>query len=227
MVWVYGGEFVDGGTSPAIHDGAQFARDGVVLVSFNYRLGNFGFFAFPALDRQRCRPARRLRLHGSNRGAPMGAAQCGRFGGDPHNVTIFGESAGGMSVNALLMSRWRAGCSQRQSSSPAPGATTSCPCGPFPAQRIPRRRWASGWPGSWHCRRGARCAGRTTRAACGEAGGWSGHRHRVERPNVRRSHPGRQALFRCPDEVYAAGGGARVPVMIGANTDEGGSGGGG
>src|SRR6185437_4668234 len=52
MVWIYGGGFVDGGTSPAVYDGTAFARDGVVLVSFNYRLGNFGFFAFPALSRQ-------------------------------------------------------------------------------------------------------------------------------------------------------------------------------
>ncbi|MGH8180840.1 MAG: carboxylesterase family protein, partial [Steroidobacteraceae bacterium] len=52
MVWIYGGGFVDGGTSPAVYDGTEFARDGVVLVSFNYRLGNFGFFAFPALSRQ-------------------------------------------------------------------------------------------------------------------------------------------------------------------------------
>src|SRR6185437_12132991 len=52
MVWIYGGGFVDGGTSPAVYDGTEFARDGVVLVSFNYRLGNFGLFAFPALSRQ-------------------------------------------------------------------------------------------------------------------------------------------------------------------------------
>ena len=49
MVWIYGGWYVDGGTSPAIYDGSSFARRGVVLVSFNYRLGNFGFFSFPAL----------------------------------------------------------------------------------------------------------------------------------------------------------------------------------
>ncbi|EQD50965.1 carboxylesterase, type B, partial [mine drainage metagenome] len=49
MVWIYGGGFVNGGTSPAVYNGTPFARDGVVLVSFNYRLGNFGFFAFPGL----------------------------------------------------------------------------------------------------------------------------------------------------------------------------------
>lgn len=103
MVWIYGGGFVDGGTSPAVYDGSRFARDGVVLVSFNYRLGNFGFFAFPAL----------LRFGAAGNYALMdqvAALQWVRrnitaFGGDPHNVTIFGESAGGMSVLALLESQ--------------------------------------------------------------------------------------------------------------------------
>src|SRR5579863_9742130 len=46
MVWIYGGGFVNGGSSPDVYSGAAFARDGVVFVSFNYRLGRFGFFAF-------------------------------------------------------------------------------------------------------------------------------------------------------------------------------------
>ena len=104
MVWIYGGGFVDGGTSPAVYDGTEFARDGVVLVSFNYRLGNFGFFAFPALSRQAAGG-----LTGNYTFMDQIAAlrwvrrNVASFGGDPHNVTIFGESAGGMSVNALLM----------------------------------------------------------------------------------------------------------------------------
>ena len=50
FVWIYGGGFVNGGTSPAVYDGSAFARDGVVFVSFNYRLGRFGFFAHPAIS---------------------------------------------------------------------------------------------------------------------------------------------------------------------------------
>jgi hypothetical protein len=50
MVWIYGGGFMVGGSSPPVFDGSAFARDGIVLVSFNYRLGNFGFFAHPALS---------------------------------------------------------------------------------------------------------------------------------------------------------------------------------
>ena len=103
MVWIYGGGFVNGGSSPPEYDGSAFARDGVVLVSFNYRLGNFGFFAHPALSAEQ---------HGQLLGnyafmdqlAALRWVQrnIARFGGDPHNVTVFGESAGGMSVNMLL-----------------------------------------------------------------------------------------------------------------------------
>ena len=102
MVWIYGGGFVNGGSSPPVYAGTKFAEDGVVFVSFNYRLGRFGFFGHPGLTREAA-------------GAPQGnygvldqiaalkwvQANIAAFGGDPDNVTIFGESAGGMSVHAL------------------------------------------------------------------------------------------------------------------------------
>lgn len=103
MVWIYGGWYVDGGSSPAVYDGSGFARRGVVLVSLNYRLGNFGFFALPALRRAGSAEGNFAfmdqisALHWVQRNIAA-------FGGDPHNVTIFGESAGGASVNALLIS---------------------------------------------------------------------------------------------------------------------------
>lgn len=50
MVWIYGGGFVNGGSSPAVYAGDAFARQNVVFVSFNYRVGRFGFFAHPALS---------------------------------------------------------------------------------------------------------------------------------------------------------------------------------
>ena len=104
MVWVYGGGFVDGGTSPAVYDGTEFARDGVVLVSFNYRLGNFGFFAFPALDERAAGgPRADYTLMDQMAALQWVRRNSASFGGDPDNVTIFGESAGGMSVNGLLV----------------------------------------------------------------------------------------------------------------------------
>src|SRR5262249_25499177 len=105
MVWIYGGGFVNGGSSPAVYDGSQFAKQGIVLVSFNYRLGRFGFFAHPALSAE-------------HPGEPLGnyafmdqiaalqwvQKNISAFGGNPKDVTVFGESAGGMSVHALLTS---------------------------------------------------------------------------------------------------------------------------
>lgn len=105
MVWIYGGGFVNGGSSPAVYDGSAFARDGILLVSFNYRVGNFGFFAHPALRAEN--PAGPLGNYGlMDQVAALKWVQknISRFGGDPGNVTLFGESAGGMSVHALLLS---------------------------------------------------------------------------------------------------------------------------
>ena len=61
MVWIYGCGFVNGDSSPAVYSGDRFARDGVVLVSFNYRVGRFGFFAHPALTAAGVRPGARRR----------------------------------------------------------------------------------------------------------------------------------------------------------------------
>jgi len=52
MFWIYGGGFVNGGSSPAVYDGSKFAEKGVVFISANYRLGRFGFFAFPELTKE-------------------------------------------------------------------------------------------------------------------------------------------------------------------------------
>jgi para-nitrobenzyl esterase len=105
MVWIYGGGFVNGGSSPAVYDGTQFARRGVVFVSFNYRLGRFGFFAHPALTRKS--PAGPLGNYGYlDQLAALRWVQdnIAVFGGDAGNVTVFGESAGGGSVLMLLTS---------------------------------------------------------------------------------------------------------------------------
>jgi para-nitrobenzyl esterase len=105
MVWIYGGGFTIGGTSPAAYDGSNFARDGVILVSMNYRLGRFGFFAHPALTAEN--PNGLLGNYGYlDQIAALKWVQrnIAAFGGDPHQVTIFGESAGGGSVHMLMTS---------------------------------------------------------------------------------------------------------------------------
>ena len=106
MVWIYGGGFVNGGSSPEVYSGAQFARRGIVFVSFNYRLGRFGFFAHPALTKANADGG----LLGNYAYMDQIAAlkwvrrNAAAFGGDASNVTVFGESAGGGSVHMLLTS---------------------------------------------------------------------------------------------------------------------------
>jgi para-nitrobenzyl esterase len=103
MVWIYGGAFVEGASAFPIYDGTHFAQRGVVLVSFNYRLGRAGFFAHPALD-QGSGPVGDYGLMDQIAALKWVQANIAAFGGDPGNVTIFGESAGGISVNYLVAS---------------------------------------------------------------------------------------------------------------------------
>jgi para-nitrobenzyl esterase len=110
MVWIYGGGFVNGGSSPLVYDGSQFAKSGVVLVSFNYRVGTFGFFAHPALSAEQ--PNEVLGNYGlMDQIAALNWVRrnIAAFGGDPDNVTVFGESAGGMSIHYLMSSPLGAG----------------------------------------------------------------------------------------------------------------------
>ncbi len=105
MVWIHGGGFYSGAGSDPRFDGTALARHGVVVVTFNYRLGVFGFLAHPLLSRESPR-----RVSGNYGLLDQMAAlrwvkdHIATFGGDPKRVTIFGVSAGGSSVCYLLMS---------------------------------------------------------------------------------------------------------------------------
>jgi len=105
MVWIYGGGFVNGGSSPAVYDGSQFAKQGIVFVSFNYRVGRFGFFAHPALTAEAAgTPTGNFAILDQIAVLKWIKQNIKSFGGDPGRVTIFGESAGGGSVLTLLTS---------------------------------------------------------------------------------------------------------------------------
>jgi para-nitrobenzyl esterase len=103
MLWIYGGGFTGGSGGLAWYDGENLASKGPVIVTFNYRLGAFGFFAHPELAKESSR-------HASGNYGMMDAIAAlqwikkniGAFGGDPNNVTIAGESAGAIMVGALV-----------------------------------------------------------------------------------------------------------------------------
>ncbi len=106
MVWIYGGGFVNGGASPPTYAGANMARQGVLFVSFNYRVGRFGSFALPQLSRENPDGGLLGNYGFMDQIAALKWVQknIAAFGGDPANVTILGESAGGMSVHTLVTS---------------------------------------------------------------------------------------------------------------------------
>jgi para-nitrobenzyl esterase len=103
MVWLHGGAFVGGGGSDPGTVGSEFALQGIILITLNYRLGRLGHFAFPALSAE---------YPGEPKGSYAFMDQIAAlkwvqknvtaFGGDPANVTIFGFSAGGVSVHSLM-----------------------------------------------------------------------------------------------------------------------------
>ena len=101
MVWIYGGGFAAGATSSATYDGTRLAQKGVVLVSVAYRVGPFGFLAHPELSRESGHGSGNYGLQDMIASLEWVKANIAAFGGDPRNVTIFGESAGGIAVSML------------------------------------------------------------------------------------------------------------------------------
>jgi para-nitrobenzyl esterase len=104
MVWIHGGAFRLGYGGAPLYDGAELAKQGVILVTVNYRLGLLGFYAHPALTAE-ARPGDPLGNYGlMDQVAALKWVQenIAAFGGDPKNVTAFGESAGGSSMIYLL-----------------------------------------------------------------------------------------------------------------------------
>jgi para-nitrobenzyl esterase len=114
MVWIHGGGFTRGFSGTKSYDGEILARKGAVIVTINYRLGVFGFFAHPDLSTE-------SEHHASGNYAMLDQIAAlqwvqkniAAFGGDPGRVTIFGESAGSWAVNALMASPLAKGLFQR------------------------------------------------------------------------------------------------------------------
>ena len=99
MVWIHGGAFIEGSGAQALYEGTELSRQGVIVVTLNYRLGDFGFFAHPELKGET-----NFGLADQIAALRWVKQNIAGFGGDPQNVTIFGESAGGSSVNYLMIS---------------------------------------------------------------------------------------------------------------------------
>lgn len=105
MFWIHGGGNISGAGSTPSYDGEALARQGVVLVSINYRLGPFGFFAHPLLSKESGRnTSGNYGLLDQIAALQWVQKNIRAFGGNPNRVTIFGESAGGLNVCCLMTS---------------------------------------------------------------------------------------------------------------------------
>ncbi len=114
MFWIYGGAYTEGAGSSPHNDGEALARKGAVLVTFNYRLGPFGFFSHPELTKESGRNASgNQALMDTIAALRWVQSNIARFGGDPNSVTIFGESAGAAMVGGLVGSPVAKGLFQR------------------------------------------------------------------------------------------------------------------
>lgn len=103
MVWIHGGGFTGGSGSSPQNFGDEFTKQGIILITINYRLGRLGFFAFPALSKEHPEEPKGNYAYMDQIAALKWVQEnVAAFGGDPNNVTIFGFSAGGVSVHSLL-----------------------------------------------------------------------------------------------------------------------------
>jgi para-nitrobenzyl esterase len=114
MVWIHGGSLRSGNLASGIYDGSQLARKGVIVVTTNYRLGVLGYLAHPELSAESPHGASgNYGLLDQIEALHWVRDNIARFGGDPDNVTVFGESAGGLSTIELMTSPLAGGLFQR------------------------------------------------------------------------------------------------------------------
>lgn len=223
MVWIYGGGFVNGGSSPAVYDGSQFAKRGVVLVSFNYRVGRFGFFAHPALSKENPNEP-----HGNYGYMDQIAAlqwvrqNAAAFGGDPGNVTLFGESAGGGSVMTMMTSPLAKGLIHKAIIESGGGRTLLMGArsidkpGPTPSAEAVGVAFAkaNGVEGEDAAALSAlrKLSADVVTSGLNMAG--------MNVPTYSGPMIDGKIVVESPEEAYAAGHGAKIPTMVGANSSD-------
>ena len=120
LVWIYGGAFTEGSSAIAVYDGAELAKKGVIVVTFNYRVGPLGFLAHPELTKEGGTSGN-YGLLDQIAALRWVQANIARFGGDPAQVTVIGQSAGAISVASLMRSPLAKGLFARAIALSGPG----------------------------------------------------------------------------------------------------------
>jgi len=215
MVWIHGGGFMVGSSAQPTYDGESLARQGVIFVSFNYRLGVLGFLAHPELSLESAeKVSGNYGLLDQIAALKWVQRNIAGFGGDPKKVTIFGESAGGASVFTLLVSPPAKGLFSRAIAQSGTWVFT------------PIRQLRA----SWYGYQAAEEAG----AALGDLATLRGMSFqelmKLPRPNADSLFDLNQPCYRPvvdgrvlpgdPSELFERGEFARVPLLTGTNADE-------
>ena len=207
LVFIHGGGFATGSGSEALYDGTELAKQGLVVVTFNYRLGVLGFLAHPGLTAEsEDRASGNYGLMDQVAALRWVQRNIGQFGGDPGRVTIVGESAGGRSVSLLMVSPLAEGLFHRAvaQSGAVRGVSTPLRTQEQSGERLAQAVGCAERPDPVGCLR-ARTFEELVRTGGGDSGpivdGW--------------------VIPEDPRTVYTEGRQRDVPMMIGANADEG------
>jgi para-nitrobenzyl esterase len=209
MVWFYGGGGTMGAGSVSTYDGTAFARDGIVLVTVNYRHGVLAGLAHPAIAAANAAPDANFHLLDSIAAVKWAKDNAAAFGGDASNITVFGESAGATIVANLVTSPMAAGLFQKAiiqstGSLPTPGTT------------LERANDIGAALATAHGLNGKDATIAQLRAITPEAL----MAHAQTRGGLRTIIDGRSKTQSIMDS-FAAGSAMDIPMIIGTNSDEG------
>nr|WP_166179824.1 carboxylesterase family protein [Altererythrobacter segetis] len=213
IAWIYGGGFNSGATSVPMYDGANFAHQGLVLVSLSYRVGPFGFLATPELSAESGHGSGNYGLLDLVAGLRWVHDNIARFGGDPAKVTIMGHSAGSMAVSELVASPLARGLFR---GAIAESGANFAPPGSFAAAGVPLQAEADARGKAWLSALGANTL---TEARALPAEKLEAAQHDKGAPRfgpVMDGYviPGDQAL------LWRQGRFNDVPVLVGSTSDE-------
>jgi para-nitrobenzyl esterase len=217
MVWIYGGGFTAGATAFPAYDGTNLARKGVIVVSIAYRVGPFGFLAHADLDKES--PAHASGTYGlmdQIAGLKWVKANIAAFGGDPGSVTIFGESAGGISVSMLAASPMAKGLFERAISESGGSFAPTKETGKEGGMNVPSLALAEKQGTEFVAKLGAKSIAEARKVSADAIIKAAG-------PELGTFWPALDGDVLVDDQyrMYQAGNFNDVPVLIGTNADEG------
>ena len=206
MFWLHGGAFLFGSGSQAAYHAEELARKGLVVVTSNYRLGALGFLAHPALSAEQAGgPLGNYGLEDQLEALRWVNRNIRAFGGDPANVTLFGESAGGVSVQALMATPAAHGLFSKAISQSGGGAAVFLRAGRGGAADSQGEQWAK---------------------AAGLVNASAEQLRSLPVPKILSTpflsfpHVDGQLLRMSPGDAFDRGLQARVPLIIGSNSFE-------